>query len=91
LYLLTWPLIGLSIAAAAVAILRYRALPLWLGLAGLAVAMVQFAAVPLAFGPGQEMNLASLLWFAIASGTLVIRPDMKDQRPAVHEMVPATA
>ena len=91
LYLLTWPLIGLSIAAAAVAVLRYRALPTWLGLVGLAVAVVQFAAVPLSFGPGQVMNLASLLWVALASGTLVIRPDMSDDVVAVGELAPAAS
>lgn len=91
LYLLTWPLIGLSIAAAAVAILRYRSLPAWLGLAGLAVAIVQFAAVPFAFGPGPAMNLASLLWVALASGTLVLRPDMKIEPEGVHGMARAAS
>ncbi len=91
LYLLTWPLIGLSIAAAAIAILRYRALPIWLGWAGLAVAIVQFAAVPLAFGPGQVMNLASLLWMALASGTLVVRPDARQAATPVAEMSPVAS
>ncbi len=73
-FVLTWPLSALMIGAAATAILRYRALPAWLGWSGAAVAIALLAAVPLAFGPGPFIAfLTSSIWVILASATMVLR------------------
>lgn len=73
-FVLTWPLSALMIGAAAAAILRYGALPAWLGWSGAAVAIALLAAVPLAFGPGPFIAfLTSLIWVILASVTMVLR------------------
>jgi uncharacterized membrane protein len=82
-FVLTWPLLALMIGAAAIGVLRYGALPAWLGWSGVAGAIALFAALPLAFGPGAAIAfVASSLWIVLASATMVIRPTSK--------VVPAT-
>lgn len=74
-FVLTWPLFGLMIGAAATGILRYGALPGWLGWLGVAVAIALFASVPLAFGQGPFIAfITSSLWVVLASATMVVRP-----------------
>jgi hypothetical protein len=73
-FVVTWPLSALMIGAAATAILRYGALPAWLGWSGAAVAIGLLAAVPLAFGPGPFIAfLTSSIWVVLASATMVLR------------------
>ena len=82
-FLLTWPLTALMIGAAGVGILRYAALPSWLGWSGAAVAIAVFAAEPLAFVQGAFIVfVTSSLWILLASGTMVVRPS-PDAQPAV--------
>jgi hypothetical protein len=74
-FILTWPLSALMIGAAAAGILRYRALPAWLGWSGAVAAVALLASVPLAFGQGAFVAfLVSTLWVALASATMVLRP-----------------
>jgi hypothetical protein len=81
-FVLTWPLLALMIGAAAAGILRYQALPAWLGWAGVAAAIALFAAVPLAFGPGAFIAfITSSLWIVLASAAMAVRPT-PDVRPA---------
>jgi hypothetical protein len=82
-FILTWPLSALMIGAAAAGILRYRALPAWLGWSGAVAAVALLASVPLAFGQGAFVAfLASTLWVALASATMVVRPGLEIERPA---------
>lgn len=82
-FVLTWPLLGLMIGAAAANILRYGALPAWLGWSGVAVAIALFASVPLAFGQGAFVAFtSSSLWIVVASCVMVLRP-IQDVRPEV--------
>lgn len=89
-FVLTWPLFGLMIGAAAAGILRYGALPAWLGWLGVAVAIALFASVPLAFGQGAFVAfITSSLWVVLASATMVVRP-IQDIRPeSTHQAVVA--
>jgi hypothetical protein len=81
-FVLTWPVMALMIGAAATGVLRYKALPAWLGWSGAAVALALLAAVPLAFGSGAFIAfLTSSLWLALASLTMVVRPT-----PEVHSV-----
>ncbi|HXN90973.1 MAG TPA: hypothetical protein VN906_05760 [Candidatus Sulfotelmatobacter sp.] len=74
-FILTWPLSALMIGAAAAGILRYGALPAWLGWLGVAVAIALFASVPFAFGQGAFVAfITSSLWVVLASATMVARP-----------------
>jgi hypothetical protein len=74
-FVLTWPLLALMIGAAAAGILRYGALPAWLGWSGVAVAIALFGALPLAFGPGAFIAfITSSLWIVLASATMIVRP-----------------
>src|ERR1700694_2718775 len=61
-FILTWPLSALMIGAAAAGILRYGALPAWLGWFVGAVAIALFSSIP------------SSLWVVLASATMVARP-----------------
>jgi hypothetical protein len=80
-FLLTWPLLALMIGAAAAGILRYRALPAWLGWLGVAVAVALLTAVPLAFGVGPFIAfITSSVWIVLASAMMVVRPTT-DVRP----------
>jgi hypothetical protein len=80
-FILTWPLSALMIGAAAAGILRYRALPAWLGWSGAVAAVALLAAIPLAFGQGAFVAfVASTLWVALASATMVIRPELEIER-----------
>jgi hypothetical protein len=80
-FLLTWPVSALMIGSAAVAILRYGALPAWLGWSGAAAAVALVAAIPLAFGQGAFVAfVASTLWVALASATMVLRPGLEIER-----------
>jgi hypothetical protein len=61
-------------AAAAVLVLRRRALPRWLGWFALVVAIGLVATVP--FGPGATMeppHLLSFVWIVAASVAMVVR------------------
>ena len=85
-FVLTWPLMALMIGAAAIGILRYGALPTWLGWSGAAVALALLAAVPLAFGAGGFIAfLTSSLWLALASLTMVVRPTREVHPVATRE------
>jgi hypothetical protein len=87
-FILTWPLSALMIGAAAAGILRYGALPAWLGWSGAAVAIAVLSAVPLAFGPGAFIAfITSSLWVALASATMVVRPTPDVQPVATREAV----
>jgi hypothetical protein len=89
-FVLTWPVSALMIGSAAVAILRYGALPAWLGWAGAVAAVALMAAVPLAFGQGALVALvASTLWVALASATMVVRPRLEIER--VPNLEPASS
>jgi hypothetical protein len=89
-FVLTWPLSALMIGAAATAILRYRALPAWLGWSGAVAAVALLASVPLAFGQGAFVAfVASTLWVALASATMVLRPAPDVQPLATRVAVPA--
>jgi hypothetical protein len=85
-FVLTWPLTALMIGAAATGILRYRALPAWLGWSGAAVALALLAAVPLAFGAGAFIAfVTSSVWLALASLTMVVRPTPESHPVATRE------
>jgi len=87
-FVLTWPLFGLMIGAATTGILRYGALPAWLGWLGVAVAIALFAAVPLAFGQGAFIAfITSSVWVVLASATMIIRPIPDIQPVLTHEAV----
>jgi hypothetical protein len=89
-FILTWPLSALMIGAAAAGILRYRALPAWLGWSGAVAAVALLASVPMAFGQGAFVAfVASTLWVALASATMVIRPAPDAQPLTTREAVPA--
>jgi hypothetical protein len=89
-FVLTWPVSALMIGSAAVAILRHGALPAWLGWAGAAAAIALLASVPLAFGQGPFVAfLASTLWVALASATMVVRPRLEIER--VPNLEPASS
>jgi hypothetical protein len=80
-FVLTWPVSALMIGSAAAAILRYGALPAWLGWSGAAAAVALVAAIPLAFGQGAFVAfVASTLWVALASATMVLRPGLEIER-----------
>jgi hypothetical protein len=90
-FVLTWPLLALMIGAAAIGVLRYGALPAWLGWSGVAGAIALFAALPLAFGPGAAFAfVASSLWIVLASATMVIRPTRKVEPATTHDAVLVT-
>ena len=85
-FVLTWPLLALMIGAAAAGILRYGALPAWLGWSGGAVAIALFAALPLAFGPGAFIAfITSSLWIVVASTTMIVRPTPEVQLASSRE------
>jgi hypothetical protein len=85
-FVLTLPLMALMIGAAAIGILRYGALPTWLGWSGAAVALALLAALPLAFGAGAFIAfLTSSLWLALASLTMVVRPTREVHPVATRE------
>jgi hypothetical protein len=80
-FVLTWPLSALMIGSAATAILRYGALPAWLGWSGVLAAIALLASVPLAFGQGAFVAfIASTLWVALASATMVVRSGSEIER-----------
>jgi len=90
-FVLTWPLLALMIGAAAIGMLRYGALPAWLGWSGVAGAIALFAALPLAFGPGAAFAfVASSLWIVLASATMVIRPTRKVEPATTRDAVLVT-
>lgn len=87
-FVLTWPLFALMIGAAATGILRYGALPAWLGWLGVVAAIALFAAVPLAFGAGAFIAfITSSLWIVLASATMVVRPTTDVQPTSTREAV----
>jgi hypothetical protein len=87
-FVLTWPVSALMIGSAAVVILRYRSLPAWLGWSGAVAAIALLAAVPLAFGQGAFVAfVASTLWVALASATMVLRPGLGIERMSSLEAV----
>jgi hypothetical protein len=87
-FVLTWPLLALMIGAAATGVLRYEALPAWLGWLGVAVAIALFAAVPFAFGVGASIAfITSSLWIVLASAMMVVRPTTDVQPISTREAV----
>ena len=91
-FVLTWPLVALMVGAAAAGILRYGALPAWLGWSGVVVAFALLAAVPLAFGPGAFIAfITSSLWIVLASATMVVRPIPDVQAVSTRDGVPLVA
>lgn len=89
-FVLTWPLTALMIAAAATAILRFKALPAWLGWSGAMAAIGLLAAVPMAFGPGAFVAfVASTIWISLASVTMIVRPPSDAHALATREALVA--
>jgi hypothetical protein len=78
------------IAAAAICILRFKVLPIWLGWSGVVAAVALLAAVPLAFGPGAFVAfVASTLWVLLASATMIVRPAAETPALAARDALPA--
>jgi hypothetical protein len=89
-FVLTWPTTSLMIAAAAICILRFKVLPIWLGWSGVVAAVALLAAVPLAFGPGAFVAfVASTLWVLLASATMIVRPAAETPALAARDALPA--
>jgi len=90
-FVLTWPLMALMIAAASIASLCFKALPVWLGWAGAAATVTLLAAVPLAFGQGAFVAFAaSTLWVLMASVTMIVSPGPDTQLLETAEPALAT-
>jgi hypothetical protein len=75
LYVASWAISAVFLAAAAVLVLRTGALPVWLGWAAALFAVVNLAAVALPASPLSSLpNLLIWLWALSASIALLIRP-----------------
>jgi len=75
LYVASWAISAVFLAAAAVLVVRSRTLPVWLGWAAALVALVNLGAVVLPASPLASFpNLLIWLWALAVSITLLIRP-----------------
>jgi hypothetical protein len=72
-YFLSWPSLALSLGCLAVAAIRTRALPAWLGWAGVAIAAVGLAGCLDPFNLGQIAQLLPIVWIPAAGIALAIR------------------
>lgn len=78
-FVLGWATSGLALLGVGVAVLRYGALPRWIGYSATAIGPALLLAVPFANGPGPIAFLALLLWLVATSLALVIRPEQTSQ------------
>lgn len=72
--MLTVPLVGLFLAAAAVVALRAAALPRWLGWSAAVIASLSLVAVPLGYEPSQIPVFLTGLWIVALGVRLLVRP-----------------
>ena len=71
-FFLTWATQAFLLAAAAIVIIRAKALPGWLGWGAAVSALALLATLPLAFFNPIPIHLLALLWVVIASILLII-------------------
>lgn len=86
-YFLSWPSMAMFIGCFAVAAIRTRALPAWLGWAGVAVAVAGLAGCLDPFNLGQIAQLLPILWIPAAGVALAIRRAVVADPAAI--MIPA--
>ena len=74
-FFLTWATQAFLLAAAAIVIIRAKALPGWLGWSAAVIALALLGTLPVAFFNPIPVHLLALLWVLVTSIVLIIRAE----------------
>jgi hypothetical protein len=72
-FLITWATQAFLLGAAAIVIIRAKALPAWLGWSAAVIALALLGTLPVAFFNPTPVHLLALLWILVASIVLILR------------------